>query len=387
MEASQIERLKVTTRVTLVGSVLDITLGFLKIIFGFSSHSHALLVDGVHSLSDVVTDIFVIIVSRVSHSIPDEKHPYGHGRFETIGTVTIGALLIAVAGALAYDNTLRLIQGETQLIPTWPALVIAALSIGSKEWIYHYTVRAGKKYNSNLLIANAWHSRTDAFSSIVVFIGVACAMAGYPTLDAVAAIIVALIIGKVGFSFLWKSLMELADTSLDKDLRKEIKEKIYSIEGVKGMHNLRSRSSGQHAILDVNVEVDPNMTVSEGHAIASWVSKVLIESFTEIIDVTVHIDVENDMVSDYSSNQMNLLPLRGEITSQLNDSWNNKEIVSKILDINLHYLADKINVDVVLPVYLLDDPDYSHENVQKVFREDCSKLPWLKDITACYRDE
>ena len=129
------------------------------------------------------------------------------------------------------------------------------------------------------------------------------------------------------------------------------------------------------------------MTVSEGHAIASWVSKVLIESFTEIVDVTVHIDVENDMVSDYSSNQMELLPLRSEITSQLKDCWSDKELITKILDINLHYLADKINIDIILPIKLLDDPDYNHQNVLESFREDCKKLAWLKNISTCYRDD
>ena len=165
-------QLKAANKVTIIGALIDTLLGLLKIGVGLVSHSSALIADGIHSLSDLFTDLIVIVILRISHKGPDENHPWGHGYFETVGTALLGSILIAVAGAMAYDSTLNLLSNETLPIPEWPALAAALLSIILKEWIYQYTVRIGRKIGSDLLIANAWHSRTDAISSVVVFIGV-----------------------------------------------------------------------------------------------------------------------------------------------------------------------------------------------------------------------
>jgi len=209
----------------------------------------------------------VLIVTRIANSKPDREHPYGHARFETLGTVLLGLVLLLVAAALAYDNISLAIQGAGDATPGWAALVITLASIISKEWLFHYTRKAGEKIRSNLLIANAWHSRTDMFSSLVVLIGVAGAMLGISWLDAVAAVIVALIIGKIGLSLILGSLRELVDTGLSVEETDAIKQEIVSMEGVRSAHNLRTRQMGADIFLDVHIRVGPTISVSEGHQI------------------------------------------------------------------------------------------------------------------------
>ncbi|TNE76114.1 MAG: cation transporter, partial [Gammaproteobacteria bacterium] len=175
------------SRVTIIGMILDAVLGVIKVIAGALFHSQALIVDGIHSFSDVASDLVVLGVMRVSRQEPDDNHPYGHQRIETFGTLLLGSILIAVGAALAWENTLRLVAGEATIVPGWPVLVAAAISVLSKEWIYRYTRHVGERIRSDLIIANAWHSRTDAFSSVVVLVSTAGAMLGYIWLDVLAA--------------------------------------------------------------------------------------------------------------------------------------------------------------------------------------------------------
>ncbi len=161
---------KAASRVTIIGMILDAVLGLIKVIAGALFHSQALLVDGIHSFTDVASDLVVLGVMRVSRKEPDQDHPYGHQRIETFGTLVLGSILIAVGAALAWENTLRLIEGKADIVPGWPVLLAAAVSVASKEWIYHYTRRVGLAIRSDLILANAWHSRSDALSSVVVLI-------------------------------------------------------------------------------------------------------------------------------------------------------------------------------------------------------------------------
>ena len=182
-------------KVTLIGSVVDLLLGVSKIIIGYAAYSQALIADGIHSLSDLATDFMVIFASKHASRDADEEHPYGHGRIETVMTVVLGAALILVGIGIAYDAVNRLFVPETIVIPTMMAVVVAIISIVSKEIIYHYTMRSARRLRSNLLRANAWHSRSDAISSVIVLIGLIGAMAGLFYLDAVAAVAVAFMIG------------------------------------------------------------------------------------------------------------------------------------------------------------------------------------------------
>jgi cation diffusion facilitator family transporter len=280
--------------VTLVGSAIDLTLGILKIVFGYLANSQALIADGVHSLSDLATDFMVLFAAKHGSRDADESHPYGHGRFETVATVALGIALIVVAAGIAWDAIERLFNPEELLQPGVWALVIASLSVISKEWIYHYTMHVAKKLKSNMLRANAWHSRSDAISSIIVVIGVAGTMAGLNYLDSVAAVLVGAMVAKIGWDLAWQSVHELVDTALDPERVEAIRREILSVGGVRELHMLRTRMMGGDALVDVHVLVDPKLSVSEGHYIGEKVRERLITEIEEVSDVMVHVDPEDD---------------------------------------------------------------------------------------------
>ena len=334
-------------KVTLWGSLVDLCLGVAKVLTGSLFHSQALIIDGFHSLSDLLTDGFVLIVSKYSYDHPDEEHPYGHGKFETLGTIVIGVVLMSVAIFLAIDNLQIFLEDTPRVNPGWPTLIIAAMSIIAKEFTYRFTLKVGNELKSQILIANAWHSRSDAYSSILVFAGLIFSIAGIPKVDLFMAIVLSFFIGKVGWDFIWGSIKELVDTSLDAETRKEIKKVIHSIDGVKGLHNLRSRKVGEKAILDVNIEVSPRISVSEGHEIATWVAYSIKRQVQNIYDVTVHTDVEDDRDNeqDFISYEKELLPLRKEIEHNICDEIG-EDSFNKIESIIIHYYKDKIGLDI-----------------------------------------
>lgn len=339
------EKKSLSTRVTIIGAFLDLILGLGKIIVGSLYLSQALIVDGIHSLSDILTDVFVILITFISHEKPDDDHPYGHARFETLGTIVIGFILIVVAVFLAIENIESFIAKKESVIPGTPTIIITIISIFSKEWIYRKTLAVGELIQSELLIANAWHSRTDAISSVLVLVSLVVSMAGFPQVDIFTAIVLSFFIGKVGWDFVWKSIKELVDTSLDQDQIKEVKKVILSVDGVKGMHNLRSRKMGSKAILDVNVEVSPYITVSEGHEISTWVANKVIKSFPNIKDITVHTDVDDDRgESDtFEPHSYELLPLRSEVIATIQGLVEPSEF-KHMTNFDLHYYNGKIRL-------------------------------------------
>ena len=332
------------TRVTLVGMWLDIVLGIAKLIGGVFTQSFALITDGIHSLTDAVTDIFVILVTRVAHTEPDAEHPYGHGRFEALGTTALGMLLFATAGILLHDAYQRLSGTDPIPVPLWGGLVIAALSIVGKEWIYQYTMRVAKRLNSNLLKANAWHSRSDAISSIAVFIGIVGALQGYPWMDTLAAIVVALIIAKIGWELCTDSIQELVDTAIPAERQRKIRDCILATEGIRDLSSLRSRLSGGKVMLEVRILVDPRISVSESHQLGEMARKSVISQFRDISDVIVHIDPESHSVEDHAE----LLPLRQELIDDIKSQWEDLLEPKDIKTIDLHYLESGIEVDLVL---------------------------------------
>ena len=357
-------------KATLIGSVIDLLLGVFKIFVGLLFNSYALIVDGIHSLSDLLTDGFVLIVSKYAHEKPDEEHPYGHARFETFGTIVIGILLIIIAIFLAKDNVERFLNNESLVVPGWPTLLIAFISIISKEWIYRYTLKIGKKINSPLIIANAWHSRSDAFTSIIVFISLILSMYGFHQADLFVAVIISAFIGKVGWDFMWGSIKELVDTSLEQEKLDELKDEIMQITEVRGLHNLRSRKMGDKAIIDVNIEVSPDISVSEGHEIASWVAKNLINKFDYLMDVTVHTDIEDDRTDceEYFSHKVDLLPLRCEVIELIRKNLSIEENDS-VKKIQLHYIQDRINLEIYISNEEYKNQIYTKLKMNNLFRE------------------
>ena len=345
------ERFRITRRVTLVGAIFNLILAILKIAFGFVGQSHALIADGIHSLSDLLSDGLVYIAAHPAHQEPDAQHPYGHGRFETAATLGLSIFLFVVSAGLIWDATERLFEPETLLLPGAIALYVAAISIISKEWLYHYTRIIALRINSNMMRANAWHHRSDAVSSVVVLVGVGGTMAGLWYLDAIASIMVGLMIAKIGWELGWGSLKELVDTSLEADRVDEIRKTIIRVDGVRGIHMLRTRRMGGAASADVHVLVDPRLSVSEGHMISLMVEQSLKREIRELHDITVHIDPEDDEEAPSCMG----LPTRSQVLERLNHIWRDIPWIQSRSHIVLHYLSGRIHVDVYVPLDTIKD--------------------------------
>jgi len=369
VEIDNLQRKKAMDKATWWGLIVNLLLSIAKLVFGFIGHSQALIADGLHSLSDLVSDGLVLLATHHSNTEADEDHPYGHARYETFATITLAVLLSAVGIGIGIDAFNRLLDHQSLAIPASITLWVAGLSILSKEVLYQYTMVVARKMKSRLLEANAWHHRSDAISSIVVFVGIAGAMWGYPMLDSVAAIIVALMICKIGWELGHQSFQELVDTGLDPDTLESIEKVIHGIDGVNQLHMLRSRRMGHNALVDLHILVSPTLSVSEGHQISEAVEMALINEFDEINDVTVHIDPEDD---EHADNSCKHLPLRSEVMAELNKCWKDIPETTELLGATLHYLDGKINVELVLPLQIIqagNDPELIERNINSASKQ------------------
>ncbi|VAW92189.1 Cobalt-zinc-cadmium resistance protein [hydrothermal vent metagenome] len=370
-----------TVRVTVIGAVLDLALGVVKILIGLVANSQALIADGVHSLSDLMTDGLVLYAAKHASCEADAEHPYGHARIETVATVILGIALIAVAVGISSDSIRRLFTPEDLLIPGYWALIIAIISIISKEAIYHYTMFVANKLRSNMLRANAWHSRSDAISSIIVVIGIVGSMLGLTYLDTLAAVGVALMVAKIGWDLVWHSMRELMDTGLESDKIANIEEIIQSIDGVQTLHMLRSRLMGADALIDVHIQVSEDISVSEGHYISETVSKRLIAEIEEIREVMVHIDPEDDETSQPSS----ALPERSFVMKTLQASWADIPANTAIERTVLHYLNGQLSIDVYLPLSLLQNlGDNAAGNLTTEFSQAVASEAYIQRVRLYY---
>jgi cation diffusion facilitator family transporter len=373
-------RYREVRKVTLVGSAIDLLLGVLKLTVGSLASSQALIADGVHSLSDLATDIMVLIAAKHSHHGADADHPYGHERFETAATVGLGVSLIIVAIGIASDSFHRLLNPERLLQPEWIALAVAGLSVVCKEAIYHYTMHVARKVRSAMLRANAWHSRSDALSSIAVIVGVTGALLGYKFVDTIAAIVVSIMVGHVGWRLTSTSLQELVDTGLEADQVKKLRDIILSIDGVDTLHLLRTRQLGGRTFADVHIILnDPRVSVSEGHQISETVRTKLIRHADDVVDVTVHIDPEDDEANVPNK----LLPLRNIVLAELEQRWAVLPVFEHIGATRLHYLAGRIEVEVQLPIEWASSggPSVDPHGIESAL----SDLNYLSAVTVLYR--
>ena len=260
-------RTKASQKVTIVGALIDFLLSIIKIILGFIGQSGALIADGVHSFSDLLTDWVTWYAAKLSGDAPDADHPYGHERFETVATLGLSIFLAIVGTIIIFEGFGRFSNPNELRHENW-LIAAAALSVLSKEALYWYTVKVARDINSDLLKANAWHHRTDAFSSIVVVIGIIGAANGYFFLDSVAAIIVGILIIYIGWQLGFEATKELVDTSIDQEDIKALRVALSEIKGVNSVHTLRTRKVGHKKSADVHVQVNPFLSVSEGHIIS-----------------------------------------------------------------------------------------------------------------------
>ncbi len=282
-------------RVTIVGVVVNALLVVFKLVVGLLGKSQGLVADGVHSISDLFTDAVVLVGLRYRGKSPDVHHHFGHGRIETMASAVVGLALILVALLIGLQAAGNIISGRVAR-PTWPPLVVAALSIVLKEILYRYTINVGRRINSMVVTANAWHHRSDALSSVAVLLGLIGSQidASLAVLDPFAAILVSLLILKVGVDTTWGTLKEFTDTAPDGRVSDGIMACARGVPGVADVHDLKVRSAGGRYQMEIHVVVDGSLTVRQGHQIAREVQRCLTDEIDAMGSVIVHVDPAED---------------------------------------------------------------------------------------------
>lgn len=278
-------------RVTAWGLLANLGLAALKLVTGLLSASQGLVADAVHSLSDSSTDMAVLLGAPYWSAPADEQHPHGHGRIETIITLAIGIVLAAVGAGLAYHALASIEKGHVET-PGWVAFAAACVSIVVKEWLYRWNIQVGRRLKSSALMANAWHHRSDALSSIPVAVAVlaSCIWPAWSFLDRVAAVIVSALILYVAWQVVWPALRQLSDAGAAREQQEAILAVVRETEGVRSVHALRTRHIGPGLQIDLHVLVDPDLTVHQGHNIAGAVKRRLLRDVPEVVDVLVHVE-------------------------------------------------------------------------------------------------
>lgn len=286
-------------KTTLLGTAVNVILVVLKFIAGIVGRSSAMVADAVHSLSDFVTDVIVLVFVKIAGKPKDKGHDYGHGKFETLATLIIG-LILALAGVALMINGIELIlkslNGHTLPQPTMLALVIAIVSIVSKEWLYRVTLRKGNDVNSPALVANAWHHRSDAISSLGTLAGVAGAMflgQHWRILDPLAAIVVSFFIIKSGYDIMKPSIAELLEASLPEQQEHEITAAVCAVPGILSVHNLRTRRIGNRIAIDLHAVMNGDITLTQAHALATQAEQSIRDKFGQNSIINIHMEPQN----------------------------------------------------------------------------------------------
>lgn len=283
------ERAKAASQSTWVSVGVNICLSIAQILIGLFSKSQGLVADGIHSLSDLVADFIVLIANHFSHKDADEDHPFGHYRFENAASLILGLILLGVGIGMSISAIHKIMHHEDIPQVHSVAIYVALSALVAKELLFRYMLRVAKRVKSSMLVANAWHARSDAASSLVVMIGIAGNLMGYPILDPIAALLVGCIIIKMGYEFGWEALSDLMDRAADESEVQAIRSTFLNCTSVKGVHNIRTRKMGDMIIIDAHIEVKGDLSVREGHDIAVNVRNQIMKKH-RVIDVITHID-------------------------------------------------------------------------------------------------
>lgn len=294
------QREKEIRNITIWGAVVNIALTIGKIIAGIYGKSAAMMADGVHSLSDLFSDVVVLVFTHISSKEKDRHHSFGHGKFETLATLIVSVILVAVGARLmsgGIESIIDFFKGGVLPQPGYIALVAAAVSIAAKEILYHATIRTGKKTGSTVVIANAWHHRSDALSSIGALVGIGGAIvlgARWAILDPLASCAISVAVIVVAVRLAIPSLAELLETSLPEDIEAEIINTASAVNGVKDIHELKTRRNGMSFIIDAHIVVDPEISIVEAHDIATDVEEALRERYGRQTQLSIHIEPDTD---------------------------------------------------------------------------------------------
>lgn len=286
---SPAERAAAASRSTWVSVGVNLVLTTVQIAAGILSKSQGLVADGIHSLSDLVADFVVLFASHHSKKDADEDHPYGHQRFETAASLALGVLLLVVGLGMLWSAILKLEAPETVQKVHIAALWVAGGALIAKELLFRYMLSVGKMVKSSMLVANAWHARSDAASSLVVGIGIIGNLAGYPILDPIAALIVGFMVAKMGWGFGWDALHDLMDRAADEQEVEAIRVTLIETPGVSGVHDVHTRKMGDLIVVDAHIEVDASITVEAGHDIAVQARQRVLQRH-RVLNLMTHVD-------------------------------------------------------------------------------------------------
>ena len=283
------ERSQAASRSTWVSVFVNVLLSAVQIIVGFISHSQGLIADGIHSLSDLLSDFVVLLARREAVKEADDDHPYGHQRYETAASLALGGLLLVVGLGMIWSAVQKVQQHELIQQVHVAALWVALVALVAKELLFRYMLAVAHRVKSSLLVANAWHARSDAASSLVVAVGIVGNLAGYPILDPISALIVGFMISRMGWSFAWDALHDLMDRGADQQEVDSLRGTILETPGVLGVHDIRTRRMGDMIVVDAHIEVDADLTVEAGHDIAVGArNRVMLHH--RVLNVLVHVD-------------------------------------------------------------------------------------------------
>lgn len=283
------ERQAAALRSTLVSVLLNTALSIAQFVIGIVGNSAALVADAIHSLSDLLSDFIVLLANKHSAKAPDDKHPYGHYRFETAASLAIGVLLIVVGLGMLWSGYPKLTSPES-LPPVHKITLITALfTLLAKELLFRYLLRVGQNVRSTMLVANAWHARSDAASSLVVALGIGASLAGFPLADPLAALIVGLMITRMGWRFFYNAFDDLMDSGVDSETEERIRHLLLDTPGVLGIHGLKTRKLGDMIWVEVDLEMDGELTILEGHEIAAEARRRVMQQ-EAVLDVMTHFD-------------------------------------------------------------------------------------------------
>ncbi|MGE8567740.1 MAG: cation diffusion facilitator family transporter [Achromobacter sp.] len=286
---SPAERAAAASRSTWVSVGANVVLATTQIFVGILSKSQGLIADGIHSSSDLIADFIVLVANRHSQKEADADHHYGHYRYETAASLALGILLLLVGGGMLWSAISKLERPDAIPQVHVVALWVACGALVTKEVLFRYMLAVAKRVKSSMLVANAWHARSDAASSLVVSIGIIGNVLGYPLLDPVAAAIVGFMVAKMGWSFAWDALHDLMDRAIDEDEAAAIRRTLQETSGVRGVHDLRTRKMGDMIVADAHLEVDATLTVDEGHRIAVQARhRVMLRH--RVLNLMTHVD-------------------------------------------------------------------------------------------------
>lgn len=346
------QRYREGQKVTWVSVGVNIGLTIVQIGVGLAAHAQGLVADGFHSLSDLVADLLVLVANFHSRHPADEAHPYGHQRIETAASLALGLILVGTGTAILWVAAGRL-QHLEALPPVAPfAFWTALATIAAKEGLFRYMLHVGERLRSPMLIANAWHARSDAASSLVATAGIAGSLMGLRWLDPVAAVIVGFMILRMGWVFSWEALRELMDEGLSETELAAIRASLVEAPGVVGVHDLRTRRMAHRVLVDAHIQVDPRISVSEGHRIGEMARQRALKSHENVLDVLVHVDAEDDMLTGPGAAGAQL-PGRAELVAHLANLLGVD--ADQLGGVTLHYLGPKVEAEVSLRAELGKD--------------------------------